>query len=162
FQKFWENAIRWLIQDPSQRLLSVRTDAAEYPRSAKVRIDVRLLGADYQPHPGAAVAVAVMAPPERPGATPQVVTSRNGRTDEEGEVALELTPRVSGPYRVSARAQVGGRPIEEHEVFLVRAEGRELDDVQARPELLQAVAAASGGSFDEKGGSRLDRLALID
>src|SRR5206468_3147843 len=79
------------------------------------------------------------------GAGGEVVLQRAGQVDGEGELHVELTPPGPGAYRVIARAQAGGRPLEESEVFLVRAEGRELEDVAARSDLLGAVAAATGG-----------------
>ena len=51
YTKFWENAIRWLIQDPDLRNLHVDSDAVEYVPGAPVRVAVRLLGRDYQPLP---------------------------------------------------------------------------------------------------------------
>jgi uncharacterized membrane protein len=155
FQKFWENAIRWLIQDPSQRLLQVHTDAAEYLPSARPRIDVRLLGADYQPQRRAALSLVVV------DAEGHAAWQRSGQSDDDGELRSELAPLAPGPYRVIARAQAGGRPIEESEVFLVRADGKELEDVEARPELLQAIAHATSGRFDDGSGS-IAGLTLVD
>src|SRR5205085_1496584 len=43
YQKFWENAIRWLIRDPELRLLRVETDQTEYGRADKVHLRVRAL-----------------------------------------------------------------------------------------------------------------------
>ena len=55
YTKLWENAIRWLIQDPDLRNLHVDSDAVEYVPDAPVRVAVRLLGRDYQPLPGGEV-----------------------------------------------------------------------------------------------------------
>src|SRR5439155_16294512 len=33
YQRFWENAIRWLIRDPELRFLRVETDQSEYGRA---------------------------------------------------------------------------------------------------------------------------------
>src|SRR4029079_15186391 len=52
YQEFWENAIRWLIQDPDLRNLHVDTDAVEYAPGQPVRIAGRLLGGPYQTLPG--------------------------------------------------------------------------------------------------------------
>ena len=39
YTKFWENAMRWLIQDPDLRNLHVDSDAVEYVPGAPVRVD---------------------------------------------------------------------------------------------------------------------------
>ena len=155
FQKFWENAVRWLIQDPSQRLLHVQTDAAEYGRSAKVRIDVRLLGPDYQPQKKAPISLVVIGPGD------EIALRKSGTTDDDGELHAELPAPKPGAWRAVARAQAGGRPVEETEVFLVRAEGRELEDVAARDDLLRAVADATGGRAISTGDD-IDRLSFLE
>src|SRR5262245_66630640 len=59
YTKLWENAIRWLIQDPDLRNLHVDSDAVEYTPGQPVRVSVRLLGRDYQPLAGGAVSLVV-------------------------------------------------------------------------------------------------------
>ena len=87
------------------------------------------------------------------------IAARSGVSDEDGELAFELPPPAPGGYRITARATLAGRPVEEDEVFLVRGAGRELEEPEARDDLLRAVAAASGGSFRGPGES-LDGLTL--
>jgi uncharacterized membrane protein len=58
YTKLWENAMRWLIQDPDLRNLHVDSDAVEYAPEQPVRVSVRLLGRDYQPLPGGVVSLA--------------------------------------------------------------------------------------------------------
>jgi uncharacterized membrane protein len=159
YQKFWDNAIRWLIRDPALSLLRVETNAAarettdeEAPR---VAVDAHAVGPDYQPVRGVEVQLTVL----RVGARPQPVASHAGRTDENGDLHVELDPLPAGGYRVSARATIAGRPAEADQVFLVRGAGRELEEPEARPDLLRQIAAATGGSFRGPGES-LDGLAF--
>jgi hypothetical protein len=86
-------------------------------------------------------------------AKPEPVLSRVGRTNDDGELHLELDGLAAGGYRVSARATLSGRPTEEEEVFLVRGAGRELEEPEARDDLLKRVAEATGGSFRAPGQS---------
>ena len=167
YQRFWENAIRWLIKDPSLSFLRVETDQSEYGRGQRIGIDVRALGPDYRPLKDVQVSLAVTRipsalEPNLNGAPPQVIATRAGKTDEDGELHVELGLRpkdgagseatldvalAGGGYLVTARAQLGGRPTEEDEVFLVRAGGRELEEPEARDDLLRRVSAATGGSY---------------
>src|SRR5262249_50205272 len=91
----------------------------------------------------------------------EVVMQRSGQVDGEGEFHLELVPPKAGAYRVVARAQAGGRPLEEGEVFLVRAEGRELEGGAARDDLLRGLAAAPGASLSD-GSIDMEKLAFLD
>src|SRR5581483_2547331 len=132
YQRFWDAAIRWLIKDPALSFLRIETDQAEYTRGQKVQITVRTLGTDYQPLPNATLDVSVARIPTvlDPAATarPEPVAARHGVTDEDGELTFELPPPAEGGYRITARATLAGRPVEEDEVFLVRGAGRELEE----------------------------------
>jgi uncharacterized membrane protein len=165
YQRFWDSAIRWMIRDPALDFLRIETDQPEYARGQKVTIAVRALNTDYQPLPNARVDVSVARVPTlydmtttaRPEPVP--AASRSGKTDEDGELTIELPSPGAGGYRVTARATLAGRAVEEDEVFLVRGGGRELEEPEARDDVLRALAKASGGQFRGPGES-LDGLAF--
>jgi hypothetical protein len=146
YQRFWENAMRWLIRDPTLSFLHLETDQAEYSRGQKVTIVASAVGSDYQPLKGAELQLSVSTIASGV-AKPEIVLSQSGRTDESGELHVELSPLQPGGFRITARATIGGRPAVEDAVFLVRGAGRELEEPEARDELMRAVAAATGGSF---------------
>jgi uncharacterized membrane protein len=163
YQRFWDAAIRWLIKDPALNFLRIETDQPEYPRGQKVQVTVRALGTDYQPLKGAKLDVTVARIPTvldvASTAKPEPVAAQSGVTDEDGEFVFELArapemrPLEPGGYRITARATLAGRPVEEDEVFLVRGAGRELEEPEARDDLLKAVAGATDGSFRGPGES---------
>jgi hypothetical protein len=161
YQRFWDAAIRWLIRDPALSFLRIATDQAEYARGQRVQVTVRALGTDYQPLAGAKLDVTVARIPTvldiSTTARPEPVASRHGVSDEAGELTFELPPPAAGGYRVTARASLAGRPVEEDEVFLVRGAGRELEEPEARDEVLRAVAKATDGNWRGPGES-LDGL----
>lgn len=163
YQRFWDSAIRWLIKDPALSFLRIETDQPEYPRGQKVQVTVRALGTDYQPLPGAKLDVTVARIPTvldvSSTARPEPSWAQSGVTDDDGELTFELPPPHEGGYRITARGTLAGRPVEEDEVFLVRGAGRELEEPEARDDLLRAVAAATGGSFRGPGES-LDGLTF--
>jgi len=66
-------------------------------------------------------------------------------TGAEGDAPLDLGLLPPGAYRLMGRATLEGRTVEEQSTFVVRAEGKELSDVVARPGLLRAMSEASGG-----------------
>jgi hypothetical protein len=146
YQRFWENTIRWLIRDPALSFLRIETAESEYARGQKVPVTVGAVGPDYQPLKGAEINVAVVSLASATG-KPEPITSVTARSDDAGEVHLDVDPPHPGGYRVTARATIGGRPAVEEEVFLVRGAGRELEEPEARDDLLRQVAAATGGSF---------------
>jgi uncharacterized membrane protein len=143
YTKLWENAIRWLIQDPDLRNLHVDSDAVEYVPGAPVRVTVRLRGRDYQPLPQGAVELVV-----RRGADParaEKLSTAKLKVGEAGTAVHELGGLTPGVYRVEGRATIAGRQVDASDIFLVREGGTELDRPVGDPAALEAIAAGTGG-----------------
>jgi len=144
YTKLWENAIRWLIQDPDLRNLHVDSDAVEYVPGQPVRVGVRLLGRDYQPLPGGVVSLVVKRG-EDPLSAVEITTAKL-TVGDDGTVVHELGGLGAGVYRVEGRATVGGRQVDASDIFLVREGGTELDRPVGDPATLESIAKATGGS----------------
>ncbi len=144
YTKFWENAMRWLIQDPDLRNLHVDSDAVEYVPGAPVRVAVRLLGRDYQPLAGGVVSLIV-----KRGADParaEQVQAGKVTVGDDGTSVYELGGLQPGVYRVEGHAQIAGRQVDASDIFLVRDGGTELDRPVGDPATLEAIAKATGGT----------------
>jgi len=152
-QRFWEGAIRWLVRDPALTLLHVGLDRNEYRRGQTVAARVRTLHADYAPAGRVEVGLdLLMAEEGQDGSKP--VRNLSLTTGEDGEAHGELAGLDPGAYRLRARATVDGRSLEEQATFVLRPEGRELDDVVSRDQVLREIAAATHGEFSEGSLSR--------
>jgi hypothetical protein len=68
-------------------------------------------------------------------------------TGDDGEAHAELAGLAAGAYRLLGRATLDGRAVEEQATFVLRPEGRELDDVVSREEVLRQIATVTGGEF---------------
>jgi hypothetical protein len=145
YSELWDNAIRWLIQDPELRHLHVESDAVEYAPDTPVRLSVRLLGRDYAPVAGGEVRIEVQRGSDATTAEP--VASEAIAVDDAGRGRLELSPLPPGVYRVTASAELGGRPVTAQDIFLVRDAGAELDQPAAHDALLREIAAITGGTY---------------
>lgn len=143
YTKLWENAIRWLIQDPDLRNLRVDSDAVEYLPGDPVRVTVRLLGRDYQPQPNGEVALVVTR-----GADPtraQQVAARKVAVGESGTQTIDLGGLGPGVYRVRGHAAIAGRPADASDIFVVRDGGTELERPVGDRSTLDAIANATHG-----------------
>jgi uncharacterized membrane protein len=143
YTRFWENAIRWLIQDPDLRHLHVDSDAVEYAPGAPVRIGVRLLGRDYRPAPQGVVTLEI-----RKGADPRTaerVQTGTVTTGDDGVGTFEIAAAGAGVYRVEGTSNVGGLQSSASDIYLVKDGGHELDHPAGDPELLEALARSTKG-----------------
>jgi uncharacterized membrane protein len=158
FQRFWEGAIRWLVRDPALTLLRVELDRVEYRRGQPVNARVRSLHADFTPAGGTPVTLKLWAAEKAagdPGDKPAQLV--NLTTNKEGETHVELPALGPGAYRLVAEAVIDGRPLTEERTFVVRPEGRELEDVVSRDTVLRELATVTGGTFaNETIGSDLE------
>jgi uncharacterized membrane protein len=143
YSKLWENAIRWLMDDPDLRYLRVDSDRIEYPPDAPVRLAVRLLDADYRPRAGGAVTVSVARGPSPK--TAEEVAKMELTTGEGGDASHELGGLEPGVYRITARARVGKRKVEASDIFLVREASDELARPAPSENLLLEVAGLTSG-----------------
>lgn len=173
YTRLWENAIRWLIQDPDLRNLHVDSDAVEYGPGAPVRLTVRMSGRDYQPLAGGKVTLTW-----KRGASPAAAVEVGAAqlvTGDDGTGVHELTRLPPGAYRVEASAQIAGKAISATDIFLVRDATAELDHPAGDPEHLARIALGSGGRalgaidrlpadlpFDEPRVVRVDRRADVE
>jgi uncharacterized membrane protein len=148
FQRFWENAIRWLVRDPALTLLRIELDRVEYRRNQPPVARVRAMHGDYS----AARDVEVTLELRRadgggtgPGEGAGALRTLKGTTNADGEAQIDIGALQPGAYKVAGKATVDGRGVAEEKTFVVRAEGRELDDVAARDKVLREIAVVSGG-----------------
>ncbi len=148
YSRFWDNAIRWLTQDPDLRYLHVDSDRVEYEPGAAVRLDLRLLQRDYTPRARGKIALSVRRGPD-PNNTREI-TKAVVETGQDGEAHHELGGLEPGIYRVTAKAEVGGRDVEATDIFLVRDASAELDRPAADGALLSEVAERTGGRYVAK------------
>jgi uncharacterized membrane protein len=148
FQRFWENAIRWLVRDPALTLLRIELDRVEYRRNQPPIARVRAMHGDYSPARDVDVTLDLLRADAAPGsAEAKPLRTLTGKTNNEGEAQIDLGGLPPGAYRVAGRATVDGHAVTEDKTFVVRAEGRELDDVAGRDKVLRELAQASGGDY---------------
>jgi uncharacterized membrane protein len=145
FQRFWENAIRWLVRDPALALLRIELDRVEYRRNQPPSARIRAMHPDYTPAENVDTTIEILAAEGDAQAKP--IRRLEATTNQEGEAHVDLGALAPGAYRLVGRATLDGRAVTEDKTFVVRAEGRELEDVAFRDRVLRELADVSGGSY---------------
>jgi uncharacterized membrane protein len=141
YDRFWGNALRWLVRDPDLTTLQVSADPPSVEPGTPVGAVVTAREADYQPAVGADVAVELSSVRAR-----RVVATGRSTTGPDGTARVSFPAQPAGAYRIHAVARSGERLLGEGEDALaVRTVGPELTDASVRTELLADLARDTGG-----------------
>jgi uncharacterized membrane protein len=157
YRRFWGAALRWLVRDPDLTPLKVEPDQPTVEPGAPVGLSLTVRGPDYGPAPGRKVAVELVSEEGKPVARGEAVSG------VDGTARLELTPPGPGAYKIVARSDAGGpSPETAGNAVAVRGAGPEDADAAPRPDLLKAIAEATGGDATVLPGGGLPKLAMTD
>jgi len=157
YQRFWNNALRWLVRDPSLTPLQVQPEKPAVEPGEPVRLSVSARTPDYGPAAGARVTGELVSEDGRS------VARAEGIAGPDGVAQLELKPPGPGAYKIAATAERGGQRLETATgAVAVRSSGSEDADAAPRPEMLRAVAEATGGGFAALPGRTMPEVALSE
>jgi uncharacterized membrane protein len=141
YDRFWSNALRWLVRDPDLTTLKVTADPPSVEPGKPVGVVVSARTADYQAAQDAQVRVELFSV-----ATQKPIAVQTGTTGPDGLVRLEFPPPAPGPYKLLGSAKKGETDLGQGEdAVAVRAVGPELSDASVRPELMAQIAKVTGG-----------------
>lgn len=158
YERFWAQAIRWLVRDPDLTQVRVQAVQRRVAPHAPLAAMVSARRADYAPAAGALVHAELFD-----AATGEKIDERRLQTDAEGVARVEFGPAAVGAYKVVARAEENGAELGRgQDVIAVRATTPERSEVRARPDLLREVAAATGGQAVASADRKLPALGLLE
>ncbi len=158
YERFWNNAIRWLVRDPDLTTLSIAADPPSVEPGRPVVGVVVARQPDYQPAAGASVHVELVRADDG-----QLVAEQQVVAGADGTVRVEFPTVPAGAYKLSAKATLGERALgESSDAVAVRAVGPELSDVRVNAPLLAEIARASHGAFFEAPGFSVGDVPLAE
>lgn len=143
YRRFWINAVRWLAANKIGRtnnpvILELAQTVAR-PGDA-VPASVKVLDKSLRPAGGAVVELTLSAP----GATNRVIPAAYDAAAQAYWARVPLPE--AGDFTVTAAATVGSLKLgEDKQLVICEDADAELQDVRARPEVMAAIAKASGG-----------------
>jgi len=158
YERFWSNAIRWLVRDPDLTTLSVAADPPSVEPGRPVAVVVGARTADYQPAPGASISVDLFSAEDG-----RVVGQATAVAGPDGTARVELPAPPPGAYKVVGRAEKDGKPLgESSDAVAVRAVGPELSDARVNGALLKEIAGATGGAYFDSPSFSLSDVPLLE
>jgi uncharacterized membrane protein len=140
YQRFWNNLINWLIDEPETRLLKLETHKEHYEEGEEVLLRVSALKSNYDPYFGAKVRLTLKTHLED-------IKLKTISTNENGEASYRLT-LDEGFYTVKAEIDSGKRKLEEKTGFSVFSETAEFQKPRVNEILLRRIAEVSGGNYE--------------
>jgi uncharacterized membrane protein len=158
YDRFWGNALRWLVRDPDLTTLQVSADPPSVEPGMPLGAVVTAREADYQPAEHAEVTVELSNARDH-----HLVASERATTGPDGVVRLSFPPQPPGAYRLHAVARSGERVLGEgDDAVAVRTVGPELTDASVRPDVLGDIARATHGRAYHLPLESLPDLPLLD
>lgn len=142
YESFWHDAIRWLVRDPALTPMRLQAQRTTYEPGEPIQLDAQVRGSDYGASAGAQLSVQLFS-----GAKGAERAFAGPIAGPDGNAVVQIQALPPGAYRaqVTARRPDGQPAGEAEEAFLVAPTGAELQELSPRPDLLDAVALASGG-----------------
>jgi len=157
YQRFWNNALRWLVRDPELTQLQVQPDRPAVEPGEPVGLTLSARTPDYGPAAGAQLGAQLVSEDGK------VVAHAEGVAGPDGTVHLEFTPPGPGAYKIVASSERPGFPGERASgAVAVRSSGPEDADAAPRPELLRALAETTGGTFAQLPRSSMPEVKLAE
>jgi uncharacterized membrane protein len=157
YDRFWNNAIRWLVRDPDLTQVKVAVEKPGIEPGEPVAAVITARTPDWGPAAGAELELELIHADEN-----RLVAKQKAVAGPDGTARIELVPPKPGPYKIVAKASRNGTVLGQGEdAVAVRAAGPELSDATPRPELLKSIADVTGGLFAESPKS-LPKLPLVD
>ena len=160
YYRFWRQSARWLAgrkvqEEAPDQLVSAWSPKAQYEAGAPVSLKARVRGRDHQPKDDAVVEVTLSYP------APVTVRAPDGteKAESGATVRLDPVPLSMGEYQAAWRPPAGGLYKASvvgrdeagelgtaHFEFVVSQATSEFDRVDVDEDVLQAVAARTGGT----------------
>jgi uncharacterized membrane protein len=158
YDRFWGNALRWLVRDPDLTTLKLNADPPSVEPGKPVAAIVAARLPDYQAAADAQVKVELFSVKDR-----KVIATAQAVTGPDGVARVEFPPPEPGAYKLLASAKKGEQALGQGEdAVAVRAVGPELSDASVRPQLLEQIAKATGGKAYRLPQSGLPDLPLLE
>ena len=143
--KFWQNAIKWLIKDPTLNPVRITANKETFLPNEEIQVKIEVLGRNYQPFEGVQLDIDVIN--EFSGKS---TFSTNGITDSDGQYRFTVKLDKEGYYFVKATARKENDEIgQDYTVFNIALKNKEFKDPSIRREVLAKLSEISGGKYFE-------------
>ncbi|MGQ3686281.1 MAG: glutamine amidotransferase [Candidatus Loosdrechtia sp.] len=141
--KFWQNAIKWLIKDPTLNPVRATVNKETFLPNEEIQGKIEVLGRNYQPLEGVQLDIEVTN--EFSGKS---IFVGNEITGSDGQFRFTLKHGLEGYFIVKAVARKENEEIgQDYTVFNIAVKNKEFNDPSIRSDILAKMAEVSGGKY---------------
>jgi len=144
YNRFWSQAIRWLIKAEDMKLVHLSSEKRAYIKGEEIKLNIKVFDKYYRENNNAKVRIAVVNPSGKKielGLASQIPNA-GGQYESEYEGEME------GTYKFTAVAYKDTENLGKDELACeVAVPSIELDNMGLNEPLLKAISAASGGKY---------------
>ncbi len=141
--KFWQNAIKWLIKDPTLNPIRITANKETFLPNEEVQIKVEVLGRNYQPMDGVQLDIDITN--EFSGKS---IFFTNGITGGDGQYKFTIKHDSEGYYIVKVTAKKENDELgQDYAVFNIALENKEFKDPSIRRDILSKLTEVSNGKY---------------
>jgi uncharacterized membrane protein len=156
--KFWQNAIKWLIKDPTLNPIRITVNKETFLPDEEVQIKVEVLGRNYQPMEGVQLGIDVTN--EFSGKS---IFFTNATTDSNGQYKFTIKNNIEGYYIVKASAKKEKDEIgQDYTVFNIALENKEFKDTSIRRDILAKLSEVSEGKYFDLPAKHIEEKVSIE
>lgn len=138
--QFWRQLLRWMVSETPARLEVRATERAASGPGRAIEATIGVRNAEFEPDSGAEVAVSVRGPDGSTRSIPAQIDF-----EEAGKFRATLPGLTDGRYVVNVTAEDEGEIITEQTGVLIDTAGAEFRRPGGNRELLEQLAAQTGG-----------------
>lgn len=146
YQKFWDNVISWMTDDPDTRRVQIETDKEKYREGETVLVKYKVLGEDYNPLPGLKLKLHIRYLTDNDD-----LEIKTLETDHNGAGEYEFHPKREGFYYARVIVDLKDGPNERETVFGVLSPKIEFQKPLINEGLLKNIAKITGGTYSVLG-----------
>jgi len=143
YERFWRQAVHWLIKSPQLKLVHLNTDKKIYKKGEEIILTTRVFNEYYRPSEDARVYIELVDPWGK-----RIDLGSASAKDRPGEYGTSYLAEREGNYAFTATAWEGSRSLgRDSALCKVAIPSAELENAQLNEPLLRELSDLTGGRY---------------
>ena len=143
YQRFWRQAVHWLVKSPQLKLVRLNTDKRIYKKGEEIILTARVFDRYYRASKDARVYIEMVDPSGK-----RFDLGSASPKDRAGEYGTDYLPEIEGNYTFTATAWEDSRSLgKDTALCKVAIPSLELENAQLNEPLLRQLSDLTGGRY---------------